>query len=119
MAVKLRKSLLPADHITLTLLDVTVMYIYTCVHTCTYPHARAHKLLYTRVRASGPVVSDLQNTLAWRVWPVCHAGSQPLAEAKHNPMRGVRGGTIANFNLLLIDAKISTRFKDVTKSRKW
>ena len=56
-----------------------------------------------RMRASGVMVSDLQNPA--RVWPVCHAvlcpavalvsaGSQPLLPQTPPAQRGVRGETM-------------------------
>ena len=87
--------------------DVTVTY-----HVCT--RARAHKLLYTRVRASGMAVSDLQNTGEFGRFAM---PALSLLPQQNNPTRGVGGGTIAGGNLLFIAQKTFERFDNVTKNK--
>ena len=60
---------------------------YSHVRVCT----RVHRFLYTRVRASGMAVSDLQNTGEFGRFAMPALSLLPL---QNNPTRGVRGGTI-------------------------
>ena len=81
--------------------------------------ARVPKLLYTRVRASGMVVSDLQNTGEFGRFAMlcCSMPAVSLLPLRLSTTRGVRGGTIAGRNLLLIASKNSQGWKMWQKSK--
>ena len=65
------------------------VYVYVRVYTCACTHM--HRFLFTRVRASGMAVSDLQNTGEFGRFAMPALSLLPL---QNNPTRGVRGGTI-------------------------
>ena len=82
----------------LSLPQMSLSRIRARVFTCACMYTRAQVPVH-----AGACVWDGGERLAkyGRVWPVCHAGTQPLASTKQ-PTRGVRGATIAGRNLSFI-----------------